>query len=223
MNLQISEYPTVYNRATKTSHKRHVFFFIFCLNWDISLGHLLPSYSKPCCEPPYRPRDCSRPWARGSFEQGPSTQPRHHGAQDAVIPDSGANPALQAREDEAQQSRGISQPAASLTGCVEDPVDSELERLAGLGGMDTIEDSPGATDSGSGEVSNAGAEAKIVAPRATLEGGLLLEEELGRGGEVIDAWVHRDGVGVVKGLIGVVELVEPSLPVVSDTGVGSSK
>lgn len=87
------------------------------------------------------------------------------GAVDQVIPapevDHGA---LEARKDEAQHAERVPEPATTLTPRVQDPVEPELEGVAGLGGPEAFEGTLGAADDGAGEVAGAGVVLEVIAP-----------------------------------------------------------
>lgn len=82
---------------------------------------------------------------------------------------------------------------------VEQPVDLELEGVGGLDGPDAGDEAGGGAGDGAGEVADAGVEGEVLAPGAALAEGLLGEEELRGGGELVEA-LDR-GLEVLVGVV----------------------
>ena len=89
-----------------------------------------------------------------------------------------------------------------MTRRVQDPVDLELRRVAGFEVLDAGEDPDGGAGDGAAEVSGSGVEGEILAPGAALLQGLLREEVLGGGGELVEVlrfyWDLEVSVRVVE-------------------------
>lgn len=83
---------------------------------------------------------------------------------------------------------------------VEDTVDTELQGVAFLGGLEGLVETGGGAGGGASEVPDAGVVGKVFAQVAALGDRLLLEEELRGGRDLVDL-----AVGDLEILVGVVE------------------
>lgn len=108
--------------------------------------------------------------------------------------------ALQAGEDQTEDAEGVSEPPSDMAAGVEDAVDSELERVTRVGGLDAFEGALGCADHGAGQVAAAGVVLEVLAPGSAGLRRLLDEEVLVGGGEIVEIsnWDLEILVGIVK-------------------------
>ncbi|CAL9051986.1 unnamed protein product [Musa banksii] len=166
----------------------------------VSLQDLFPSYSSADHQAANGTGDGRRSRPIGGLKEGSGAEP----GQDAVDPvvriPRGNHPALETGVHEADDADPVTDAAAILATGVQDPVDPDLERVAGLGGAKGAAEAEGGSRDGAGEVANSCVVGEILAPGTALGEGLLLEEKLRRGREVVEGSV-RD----LEVLVGVVE------------------
>lgn len=127
-----------------------------------------------------------------------------------TIPDHAPRHRLRHGVDHAQNPERAAGPRPGLHRSVEDPVDAELQRLARLGCSEAGEGPAGDACGGAGEVGDAGAEDEVLAPVAAAVEGLLWEEELGGGGDVVEGpgGAVEEEVGAGRGAVEIVEVSE---------------
>ena len=114
------------------------------------------------------------------------------------------DPALDAGVKEADDAEAVAPGAAGVAGGVEDAVDAELGGVAGLEGFNAADEAGGGATDSAGEVAAAGVEGEVLAPGSALAAGLLDEEVLRGGWELVEV-ANGDFeilVGVVPAFVG---------------------
>ena len=103
---------------------------------------------------------------------------------------------------EADDAQRVPDTAAGAAAGVEHAVGADLGGLPWLGAPGGVAEAQGGAADGAREVPDARVESEVLTPRAPLRQGLLLEEELRRGGQVVERPV---AVGHVEVLVRIVQ------------------
>jgi hypothetical protein len=153
------------------------------------------------------PRNDGGPWAVGGAEERAGAEPRGDAVDPVVLVAEGDHGALDAGVHETNNSEGVADAATGAAAGVEDAVGPDLGGLPGLRPADGVAEAERGAPDGAGEVPDAGVVGEVLAPGAALRDGLLLEEELRRGGQIVELLV-----GDVEVLVRTVEAAARGVP-----------
>jgi hypothetical protein len=167
----------------------------------ISLGELLAGHGGAGEDPSDGASDGGGPRPVRRAEERAGAEPRRDAVDPVVAVARGDHGALHPGVHQPDDAQPVAEPAAAAAAGVEDAVGADLGGVPGLRARGGVAEAEGGAGDGAGEVPDARVVGEVLPPRAALRRGLLLEEELRRGGEVVEGLVAVGGAEVVVGVV----------------------